>query len=78
MVAYAGACEGTHLAEAGVELVPYRDAASLGQVMKRLLEDDGYWNELHRRSLLVHEKYLSWDAIANKFIEALGLAGKPV
>lgn len=77
MVAYAGACEGTHLAEAGVELVPYRDAASLGLAMKRVLEDDTRWNELHRRSLYVHEKYLCWDAIAKKYIEALGLAGRP-
>ena len=76
MVAYAGACEGTHLAEAGVELVPYRDAASLGLALKRLLEDDERWNEFHRRSLVVHEKYLSWDAIADKFIQALGLAEK--
>lgn len=76
MVAYAGACEGTHLAEAGVELVPYRDAHSLGLAMKRLLEDDQHWNEFHVRSVLVHQKYLSWDAIAEKFIAALGLAGK--
>jgi glycosyltransferase involved in cell wall biosynthesis len=74
MIAYAGACEGTHVAEAGVDLVPYRDTASLSQALKRLLEDPERWNEFHRRSVQVHEKYLSWNSIAERFVRAFGLA----
>ena len=73
MVAYAGACEGTHVAEAGIDLVPYRDVPALSAAVKRLLEDDQRWNEFRRRSLRVHNEYLAWDAIAAKFVQALGL-----
>jgi glycosyltransferase involved in cell wall biosynthesis len=73
MVAYAGACEGTHVAEAGVDLVPYRDIAALSTSLKRLLEDDRRWNEFRRRSLRIHDEYLAWDTIAEKFTQALRL-----
>lgn len=77
MVAYAGACEGTHVAEAGVDLVPYRDISALSAAVKRLLEDDERWNEFRRRSLRVHNEYLAWDTIAGKFVQALGLDETP-
>lgn len=74
LVAYAGACEGTHVAAAGVDLVPYRDVVSLGQALKRLLEDEKHWNEFRRRSLQVRDEYLSWSTIAQRFVRAFGLA----
>lgn len=74
IVAYAGGCEGTHVAEAGVDLVPYRDQASLGNALKQLLEDRQRWEEFHRRSVRVQQEYLSWDGIADRFVKAFGLA----
>jgi glycosyltransferase involved in cell wall biosynthesis len=75
IVAYAGASEGTPLAEAGIELVPYRDVAALSRSLGRILEDRGHWEELHIRSLRAQEKYFSWKAIAENFLSALGVKG---
>jgi glycosyltransferase involved in cell wall biosynthesis len=75
IVAYAGAAEGTPLAEAGVELVPYRDVAALSRSLGRILTDPDRWRDLHLRSVEAHEKYFSWDAIADQFVIALGVKG---
>jgi len=72
IVAYAGASEGTPLAEAGVELVPYRDTAALSASLRRILEDGDHWQSLHLRSLLAQEKHFSWNAIAERLAGALG------
>jgi glycosyltransferase involved in cell wall biosynthesis len=73
IVAYAGACENSPLAEAGVELVPYRDTTAVGRALDRLLHDGEHWKDLHRRSVRMHEGCFSWDAIAQKFVASLGL-----
>jgi glycosyltransferase involved in cell wall biosynthesis len=73
IIAYAGASEGTPVAEAGVELVEYRDVAALSRSLGRVLEDREHWRELHLRSLRAHEKYFSWDVIAECFVNALGV-----
>lgn len=75
IVAYAGASEGTPVAEAGLELVPYRDVAALSNALGRILVDRGHWQDLHLKSVKAHEKYFSWDAIAGRFVGALGLKG---
>ncbi len=73
IVAYAGAAEGTPLAEAGVELVPYRDVAALSRSLGGILTDAERWRDLHLRSVEAHEKYFSWDSIADRFVTALGV-----
>jgi glycosyltransferase involved in cell wall biosynthesis len=73
IIAYGGAAEGTPLAEAGVELVPYGDTAALGNTLARTLADRNRWQELHEKNLLVYERYLSWKSIATKLIEALDI-----
>ena len=75
IVAYAGAAEGTPLAEAGVELVPYRDVAALSRSLGGILTDPERWRDLHLRSVDAHEKYFSWDSIADRFATALGVKG---
>ena len=75
IVAYAGAAEGTPLAEAGVELVPYRDVAALSRSLGGILTDAERWRDLHLRSVEAHDKYFSWDAIADRFVIALGVKG---
>ena len=75
IVAYAGAAEGTPLAEAGVELVPYRDVAALSRSLGGILTDAERWRDLHLRSVNAHKKYFSWDAIADQFVTALGVKG---
>ncbi len=73
IVAYAGASEGTPIADAGVELVPYRDVAALSRALNRILTDDERWQELHRKSVRAYETYFSWNVIAGNLVNALGL-----
>lgn len=67
IIAYAGAAEGTPLAEAGVELVPYGDREALGMALARVLADERYWQQLYERNRRVHGEYFSWDRIADRF-----------
>ncbi len=71
IVAYAGAAEGTPLAEAGVELVPYGDREALGAALTRVLLDQQYWQQLYERNVRVQRKYFSWDPIALAFADML-------
>jgi glycosyltransferase involved in cell wall biosynthesis len=70
-VGYAGAAEGTPLAEAGIQLVPYGDRQALGVALERVLTDTNLRKELHERNLTAQRKYFSWDVIANVFMESL-------
>jgi glycosyltransferase involved in cell wall biosynthesis len=67
IIAYAGAAEGTPLADAGVELVPYGDREALGTALARVLTDERYWQQLYERNRRVHEEYFSWARIADRF-----------
>jgi glycosyltransferase involved in cell wall biosynthesis len=67
IIAYAGAAEGTPLAEAGVELVPYGDREALGMALARVLADARYWKQLYERNRRAHREYFSWDRIAERF-----------
>jgi len=40
-----------------------------------VLTDPDHWRDLHLRSVEAHEKYFSWDAIADQFVTALGMRG---
>jgi glycosyltransferase involved in cell wall biosynthesis len=73
IIAYAGLAEGTPLAEAGIELVPYGDSIALGNALARTLMARNRWQELHERNLEVHEKYFSWNSIATRLIDALDI-----
>ena len=77
IIGYAGACEGTPFAEAGVELVPYADREALAGAVARVLKDPQLWRDLHERSVRAQQKYFSWDVIAASFGEALGGGASP-
>ena len=66
IIAYAGAAEGTPIAEAGVELVPYADREALGIALTRVLADHNAWSQLHEKSELAHRRYFSWNVVAPK------------
>jgi glycosyltransferase involved in cell wall biosynthesis len=59
------------LSEAGLELVPYRDRNALAEALGRVLTDDPYWKELHRRMQSAYENYYSWERIADRFFAEL-------
>lgn len=68
IVGYGGAAEGTPLAEAGIELAPYRESQALADALTRVLSDADLNADLRRRSANAHRKYFSWDVIAGKFV----------
>ncbi|MGH9726014.1 MAG: glycosyltransferase [Candidatus Acidiferrales bacterium] len=73
VLGYAGGAEGTHLAEAGLVLVPYRDATALGKSLARVLKNRDLQQELRRRSTEAQQNYFSWELIGAayaKFLEA--------
>jgi glycosyltransferase involved in cell wall biosynthesis len=72
IIGYAGAAEGTHLAEAGIELVPYGDREALGIALSQVLCDSNRSEELRRRNFCAQAQYFSWDKIAESFMTALG------
>lgn len=71
ILGYAGAADGTAIAEAGIVLVPYRDAAALGEALVRVLTEPALSEELRQRSVAAYEKYFSWDRISDAFLRAL-------
>lgn len=71
IVGYAGGAEGTPLVEAGVVLVPYRNAEALGDALVRVLSDPVLSRELRDKSVRAQETYFSWAVIASAFIEFL-------
>lgn len=71
IIAYAGAAEGTPIAEAGVELVPYHDTDALANSLVNVLTNPVRWQEMHEKNLMVTQRYFSWRSIAEKFLEAL-------
>jgi glycosyltransferase involved in cell wall biosynthesis len=71
IVAYAGEVEGTPLADAGLLLVPYRDADALGVALFRVLTDSDLARELKERSAFAQQKYFSWDFIAGSYVRFL-------
>jgi glycosyltransferase involved in cell wall biosynthesis len=59
------------LAEAGIEWAPWRDQKALARALVFVLTDSERWVELHERNVRVHEKYFSWNRIAELYIAAL-------
>ena len=72
IVSYAGAAEGTPIAEAGVKLVPYGNREALGEGLQRILSDRNVWQELHEKNLMTYRNYFSWEGISRSMADALG------
>lgn len=59
------------ISEAGVRLVPYRDSAALAANLAQVLSDGQLREQLIGTNRKAQEKFFSWDAIADRMIEAL-------
>ncbi|MGA9144124.1 MAG: hypothetical protein WA664_09530 [Candidatus Acidiferrales bacterium] len=59
------------IGEAGVRLVPYRDADSLGTILTQVLTDERLRGRLSAASRAAQERFFSWDIIADRMIQAL-------
>ncbi len=76
LVSYAWRETGPPVTEAGLALVPSGDREALAEELTRVLADDAYRAKLRCRSLSAREKHFSWEAIAAKYVGALGLEGQ--
>jgi glycosyltransferase involved in cell wall biosynthesis len=71
IVGYAGAAEGTPLAEAGIEFVPFRDREALGRALSRVLADSDLQKRLREKSRYAQQKFFSWHQIASSYFDFL-------
>jgi glycosyltransferase involved in cell wall biosynthesis len=71
IVAYAGEVEGTPLADAGLLLVPFRDAGALGAAVYRVLADSNLSRDLRKKNQRAQQKHFSWDLIAASYVGLL-------
>ena len=58
--------------DAGVVLVARDKNAELGEALVRVLADRDYRGSLAERSSVAHAQYFAWEAIAARYVEALG------
>jgi glycosyltransferase involved in cell wall biosynthesis len=71
IVAYGGAATERIIEEAGITLVPFGDCQALGSAVRDIVSNDALWQEMHKRSVYVQQKYLSWNVIAAEFARVL-------
>ncbi len=71
VVGYAGSETGAPITDAGVMLVPAGDDEALAAALTRVLTDGELRRRLRRQSVEAYRRYFSWDAIAERFAEAL-------
>jgi glycosyltransferase involved in cell wall biosynthesis len=71
IVGYEGESKGTPLDDAGVVLVPYRDARAAGAALSHVLKDHDFRRQLQEKNIRVQEKYFSWELIASAFVTFL-------
>jgi hypothetical protein len=73
VIAYRGRETTAPIDEAGVVLVERSYPAELGEAVLRVATDRGFREELSGRSVRAQELFFSWRAIADRYLEAMGL-----
>jgi glycosyltransferase involved in cell wall biosynthesis len=71
ILGYGTAAEAFPISEAGIRLVPYRDSEALGRNLAQVLGDAHLREQLRNASRAAHQKFFSWDVIADQMIQAL-------
>jgi glycosyl transferase family 1 len=73
VIAYRGHETATPITEAGVVLIARDNPKELGEAVLRISTDQGFREELNGRSIRAQEMFFNWRAIADRYIEAMGL-----
>lgn len=53
----------------GVRLAPWREPMVLAEALADVLSDGALWQRLHERNLNAQERYFSWDAVADRYLD---------
>jgi glycosyltransferase involved in cell wall biosynthesis len=72
VVGYSGAEAGTPIEEAGLQLAPLGDRATLAAALSSVLQDESLGHTLRLRSIRAHQDWFSWDAITKKYLSLDG------
>jgi hypothetical protein len=73
VIAYRGRETAAPITEAGVVLIERENPRELGEALLRVAIDRGFREDLSARSVRAQELFFSWRAIADRYIEAMGL-----
>jgi glycosyltransferase involved in cell wall biosynthesis len=73
VIAYQGRETAPPITEAGVVLVDRNNEAELGDALLRIATDHSFRESLSQRSRRAQEMFFSWGAIAERYIEAMGV-----
>jgi glycosyltransferase involved in cell wall biosynthesis len=73
IVAYRGEETGPSLTEAGIAFAPEGDVELLGDELARVLLDHDLRLHMAERNLTVFRQWFSWDRIASRWVDVLGL-----
>ena len=73
VIAYRGQETAPPITEAGVVLIERGKPKDLGDALLRVSTDLSFREELSARSARAQKMFFSWDAIADRYIEAMGL-----
>lgn len=71
VIAYRGPETAAPITDAGVVLVERNNPLELGEAVLRLATDHSFRNELSIRSIDAQQRFFSWPAIADRYIEAM-------
>jgi glycosyltransferase involved in cell wall biosynthesis len=77
IIGYGASEKAFPISEAGVRLVAYRDSDALGTNLVEVLGDSRLRGQLGAASRAAHEKFFSWDTIADRMIQALSDSHEP-
>ena len=72
VIAYSGPETAAPITEAGVLLVSPGNNAELGEALLRVMSDAPFRESLAKRSRQAQRNHFSWNAIAERYVEALG------
>jgi glycosyltransferase involved in cell wall biosynthesis len=75
VISYGGKQTAAPITDAGVVLVSRAHSEELGEALVRVLSDREYRANLAKRSRTAHEQHFAWDAIAARYIAAIGERG---
>jgi len=73
VIAYRGKETASPITETGVVLIERDNPKALGEALLRVATDRGFREDLSARSARAQEDFFSWRAIADRYIEAMGL-----
>jgi len=71
ILGYGTTAEAFPIGEAGIRLVPYRDSEALGRNLAQVLGDAHLRAQLSAASRAAHQRFFSWDVIADQMVQAL-------